>query len=86
MISVATKQPNAKGIKMANGHEHEPVSAKVTRRLQTMGVGNVSTLWDLLVYRVSQDRWVVGHQTVNVKHATGLKIEEAVERFVGLLD
>ena len=58
---------------------------RIQNRLETLSVGCVATLWDLLVYRVSQTRWIVGHNSFNMSDAS-LTIDDAVAKFERLLD
>ncbi len=61
------------------------MGAKIQIKLQGIRVGSVTTLWDLLVWRVSETSWVIGHQTININDG-GVSLAEAVAKFERLLD
>ena len=61
------------------------MQAKIEAKLQQLSVGCVTTLWDLLVWRLSADRWVVGHNSIRLSDE-GLTLEAAVAKFDRLLD
>lgn len=39
---------------------------KIRNKINCIGIGNVTTLWDLLIYRVSANAFAVGHLTVKI--------------------
>lgn len=61
------------------------MSQKIKSRLTSLSVGSIATLWDLLVWRVSETRWVVGHNSIKITDE-GCGIDEAAEKFERLLD
>lgn len=42
------------------------MSEKIKTRLMQMRVGCVAVLWDLLVYRVAQDAFIIGDKSIQV--------------------
>lgn len=61
------------------------IEDKIKSRLLAITVGCVTTLWDLLVWRVSETHWVVGHQSVRLSDPA-ISLEDAVVKFERLLD
>lgn len=49
-----------------------------------MIVGHVSTLWDVLVFRASPNRWVVGDKYSVFIKGMSIQSEEAIQRISDL--
>ena len=47
------------------------------RRLSEMAVGNVTIMWDIVAYRVSKSRWIVG-ETISISQC-GNGLEHAAK-------
>lgn len=61
------------------------INQKIETRLTALTVGCVATLWDLLVWRVSETAWVVGHNSIRLTD-DALSLADAVAKFERLLD
>lgn len=61
------------------------MTTKITSRLNALSVGCVATLWDLMVYRLSEDRWIVGRNSIRLTD-TALCLSDAADKFENLLD
>ena len=61
------------------------LSDKIKVRLLTMTAGCVATLWDLLVYRVNESKWIIGHNSLKMSDPL-LNIDDAVAKFERMLD
>lgn len=61
------------------------LTERIESRLTTLNVGRIASLWDLLVWRVSETKWVIGHNSISINDH-GVSLEEAIEKFALLLD
>ena len=61
------------------------LNEKIKARLLAMSAGCVATLWDLLVYRVNESKWIIGHNSLKMSDPL-LSIDDAVAKFERMLD
>lgn len=61
------------------------MAERIKNKLCAIPVGHVTTLWDLLIWRVSKTNWVIGHQTVDLT-SSGYDLEKAASEVERLMD